>query len=74
MITKGFLDRFFHGASYLRPLFQRNHFRTVYNEMDFILIEMHFMVVPYLFKILISVQDETGIYLAQNFSNSPIQL
>ena len=40
MITKGFLDRFFHGAIYLRFLFQK----TVHNEMHFILIEMHFMV------------------------------
>ena len=33
MITKGFFGPFFfYCAIYLRLLFQRNHFRTVYNE------------------------------------------
>ena len=50
IITKGFSDRFFHDAIHLSFLFQRKHFRTVHNEMDFILIEMHFIVVPYLLK------------------------
>ena len=73
MITKGFLDRFFHGAIYLRFLFQK----TVHNEMHLILTEMHFMVVPYWLKTrgyyhTVSVQDETGIYLSHNFSKEGI--
>ena len=73
MITKGFLDRFFHGAIYLRFLFQK----TVHNEMHFILTEMHFMVVPYLLKTrvyshTVSVKDETGIYLSHDFSKEGV--
>ena len=50
MITEGCFGQIFHGAICLRFLFQRKLFRTVHNEMDFILIEMHFMVVLYLLK------------------------
>ena len=53
MIAKGVLDRVLHGAIYLRFLFQRNHFRTVHNEMDFIHIEIHFMVLPHLLKTMV---------------------
>ena len=73
MITKGFFGQIFPWCNSLALLIPK----TVHNEMHFILIEMHFMVVPYLLKTrgyshTVSVQDETGIYLSHNFSKDGI--
>ena len=63
IITKGFFGQIFHGAISLRFLFQK---KKNSNEMHSILIEMDFMVVPYLLKTRgyshsVAVQDDCHI-------------